>query len=124
MTDALDLAFLSGFVLRISFTVEIEGPIVTVDEKQWGTVMKYNLLDVSVSVERLVSGAGVLTLIMYASGDTIIGGGPIESTGVPTRVSSRNARHCRCRGALTWLSVRVGGLLRLKEIMYGRSAAL
>jgi hypothetical protein len=34
MTEVLDLAFLSGFVLRISFTVEREGPIVIVDERQ------------------------------------------------------------------------------------------
>jgi hypothetical protein len=59
-------------------------------------VRKYGLLDVDASVERLASGAGAPTLSVCCSGNTITGGGLIESTSVPTGVSSRNVGQCRC----------------------------
>jgi len=71
ITELLDLAFLSGLVLRISFTVAGEGAIMAEDENNWD-VQEYNPPGVGISVERLISGAGELTTSIWSSGSSAV----------------------------------------------------
>ena len=73
-TEPFAFAFLSGFVLRISLTVEGVGPIVFIDERQVTGGRVYMILpDVEGSVERLLASVSALTLRACSSDGRTIG---------------------------------------------------